>query len=127
MRLFLFFQKIFGTRVSASGTPSGLLEPSGTREAPLEQSLRLYLERALAQMELLKPPKRALAQLELLEPPGTRASALGTPPWGIWNRASGSIWNAAGFWPALQRTWNALGLLEPSGTDPQALLPAHWG
>ena len=79
MRLFLFFQKIFGTRVSASGTPSGLLEPSGTREAPLEQSLRLYLERALAQMELLKPPKRALAQLELLEPPGTRVSALGTP------------------------------------------------
>ena len=96
---FCIFQKIPGTRVSAIGTPFGLLErakrlwnapwngsplkgsqrglgttwnapglleqsrrlylerapahlePSGTREALLEQSRRLYLERALAQME----------------------------------------------------------------------------
>ena len=69
---FYFFQKIFGTRVSAHGTPSGLLKP-----------------------------------------PETARRALGTEPPAPWN--------------ARQRTWNALGLLEPSGTDPQALLPAHWG
>ena len=81
--------------------------------------------------------------------------ALGTPPLGLlerpkgpWNRASGSIWNALralgteppalpgtvlprrgvrGVLERAKRSWNALGLLEPSGADPQALLPAHWG
>ena len=64
--------------LSALGTPSGLLE----------QSLRLYLERAQAQMERPWVPGT--------EPPalsGTRVSANGTPS-GTWNRASGSIWNA---------------------------------
>ena len=65
----------------------------------LEQSLRLYLERALAQLELLGPPGTREAPLERppsgpleqsLRPPGTRVSAHGTPS-GSWNRASGSL------------------------------------
>ena len=63
------------------------------------------MERAPAQMERpLGRLERASAHLERplgasgTEPlalSGTRPWRLGTPPWGIWNRASGSIWNCA--------------------------------
>ena len=52
----IIFQKIPGTRVSAIGTPFGLLE----------QSLQLYLERPLGLLE------RALAQME--RPKGSLAA-----------------------------------------------------
>ena len=73
----------FGTEpLALPGTPSGLLE----------QSLRIYLERALAQME------RPLGSWNAL-------GALGTPL-GFWNRASGSIWNARSAFGTPLGPWN---------------------
>ena len=75
------------------GTREAYFEPPGTREALLE--LRSNGERIVRWQEIVSPS-------HLLEPFGTRASALETA-----RRAPGTEpqapWNAAGFWPALQR------------------------
>ena len=77
---FCIFQKIPGTRLSALGTPSGLLErPKGS------------WNRASGSI-WNGPPLRGVRGI--LEPLGT--------PLGSWNRAAGSIWNAR------QRIWNHL-------------------
>ena len=85
---------------SAIGTASGL----GTREAPLERPLAsgtaarllrpLYCSLAGDNISvLLSAPGTPEGQLEQPQASGTREALLERPQ-GLWNRASGSPWNA---------------------------------